>query len=91
MEYGEKRFAGNAIVNYNAMVNVPLNDLFALRATYSQSLDPGIYENIITQNKDVGDQDDERYTALKEMTLRFMTEILKAWLDILLAIVMTKV
>ena len=62
MEYGEKRFAGNAIVNYNAMVNVPLNDLFALRATYSQSLDPGIYENIITQNKDVGDQDDERYT-----------------------------
>ena len=62
VEYGEKRFAGNAIVNYNAMVNVPLNDLFALRATYSQSLDPGIYENIITQNKDVGDQDDERYT-----------------------------
>jgi len=62
VEYGKKRFAGNAIVNYNAMVNVPLNDLFALRATYSQSLDPGIYENIITQNKDVGDQDDERYT-----------------------------
>ena len=44
------------------MVNIPLNDLFALRATYSQALDPGIYENIITQNKDVGDQDDERYT-----------------------------
>ena len=62
VEYGKKRFAGNAIVNYNAMVNIPLNDLFALRATYSQSLDPGIYENIITQNKDVGDQDDERYT-----------------------------
>ena len=62
VEYGEKRFAGNAIVNYNAMVNIPLNDLFALRATYSQALDPGIYENIITQNKDVGDQDDERYT-----------------------------
>ena len=50
VEYGKKRFAGNAIVNYNAMVNVPLNDLFAIRATYSQSLDPGIYENIITQN-----------------------------------------
>ena len=62
VEYGKKRFAGNAIVNYNAMVNIPLNDLFALRATYSQALDPGIYENIITQNKDVGDQDDERYT-----------------------------
>ena len=62
VEYGKKRFAGNAIVNYNAMVNVPLNDLFAIRATYSQSLDPGIYENIITQNKDVGDQDDERYS-----------------------------
>lgn len=62
MEYGKKKYAGNSIVNYNAMVNVPLNDLFALRATYSRSLDPGIYQNIITQDKGVGDQDDERYT-----------------------------
>ena len=62
LEYGKKKYAGNAIVNYNAMVNVPLNNLFALRATYSQSLDPGIYQNIITQDMGVGDQDDERYT-----------------------------
>ena len=62
VEYGKKKYAENSIVNYNAMVNVPLNDLFALRATYSQSLDPGIYQNIITQDMGVGDQDDERYT-----------------------------
>ena len=62
VEYGKKKYAENSIVNYNAMVNVPLNDLFALRATYSQSLDPGIYQNIITQDMGVGAQDDERYT-----------------------------
>ena len=62
VEYGKKKYAENAIVNYNAMVNVPLNDFLALRATYSQSLDPGIYQNIITQDMGVGDQDDERYT-----------------------------
>ena len=62
VEYGKKKYAENAIVNYNAMVNVPLNDLFALRATYSKSLDPGIYQNIITQDMGVGDQEDERYT-----------------------------
>ena len=62
VEYGKKKYAENAIVNYNAMVNVPLNDYLALRTTYSQSLDPGIYQNIITQDMGVGDQDDERYT-----------------------------
>ena len=39
VEYGKKKYAENSIVNYNAMVNVPLNDLFALRATYSKSLE----------------------------------------------------
>ena len=46
VEYGKKKYAENAIVNYNAMVNVPLNDLFALRATYSQSLDPVSYTHL---------------------------------------------
>ena len=62
VEYGKKKYAENTILNYNAMVNVPLNDLIALRATYSKSLDPGIYQNIITQDMGVGDQDDERFT-----------------------------
>ena len=44
------------------MVNVPLNDSLAFRATYSKSLDPGIYQNIITEDMGVGDQDDERIT-----------------------------
>ena len=62
VEYGKKKYADDSILNYNAMVNLPLNDVLALRATYSQSLDPGIYQNIITNDKSVGDQDDERLT-----------------------------
>ena len=62
VEYGKKKYAENTILNYNAMVNVPLNDVLALRATYSKSLDPGIYQNIITEDMGVGDQDDERFT-----------------------------
>lgn len=62
VEYGKKKYAENTILNYNAMVNVPLNDSLAFRATYSKSLDPGIYQNIITEDMGVGDQDDERIT-----------------------------
>ena len=45
------------------MVNVPLNDNLAVRATYSKSLDPGIYQNVMTMDMGVGDQDDERYVV----------------------------
>jgi outer membrane receptor protein involved in Fe transport len=61
LEYGKKKYAPNSAVSYNAMVNVPLNDNLAVRATYSKSLDPGIYQNVMTMDMGVGDQDDERY------------------------------
>ena len=95
LEYGKKKYAPNSAVSYNAMVNVPLNDNLAVRATYSKSLDPGIYQNVMTMDMGVGDQDDERYVVTLENTKTilqgFMMERSLPWCDILLTIDMMKV
>ena len=60
---GSKKFASKAVKNLNAMVNVPLSDNTALRVVSTSSFDPGIYQNVMTGNKSVGDERDEQLTA----------------------------
>ena len=68
IEYGAKSKSDDAIQSLNAMVNVPINDKTAVRATFSSAEDPGIYQNIATERKDIGNQKDTgfRITLLHE-------------------------
>ena len=63
VEYGTKNKADDAIRSLNAMVNVPvISDKAAIRAIFSSAKDPGIYQNIATERKDVGNSEDVGYT-----------------------------
>ena len=57
--YGNKRLAEDAETTVEAMYNMPLSDILALRAVYSQVISPGIYKNIQTGNT-VGEEDDQQ-------------------------------
>ena len=59
VEVGEKEFAVENVQMYNAMVNVPLSENVALRAVASKSVDPGIYQNVMTGREGVGTQRDD--------------------------------
>ena len=61
IEYGTKSKADDSIRSFNAMVNVPITDNTAVRAIFSSAEDPGIYQNIATGRKDIGNQDDDGY------------------------------
>ena len=68
VEYGVKSKSDDSIQNLNAMINVPITDNTAFRATFSSAEDPGIYQNIATERKDIGKQEDDtlRLTFLHE-------------------------
>ena len=61
IEYGTKSKADDSISNLNAMLNVPITDKTAVRAVFSSAEDPGIYQNIATERKDIGNQNDDGY------------------------------
>ncbi len=60
---GNKTFAPKQVKNFNGMVNIPLTDKSALRIVSTSAFDPGIYQNVMTGNKSVGDERDEQLTA----------------------------
>ena len=60
---GSKKFTSKAIKNLNAMVNIPLADNLAMRVVSTSSFDPGIYQNVMTGNKSVGDEKDNQTSA----------------------------
>ena len=68
IEYGAKSKSDDSIQSLNAMINVPINDTTAVRATFSSATDPGIYQNIATERRDIGKQEDDgfRITFLHE-------------------------
>ena len=68
VEYGVKSKSDDNIESLNAMVNIPINDYSAVRATFSSATDPGIYQNIATERRDIGKQEDDsfRLTFLHE-------------------------
>jgi iron complex outermembrane receptor protein len=55
--YGEKTKASDSITRFNAMYNLPLTSVYALRMVYTSNVSPGIYKNIQT-GKTVGEEDD---------------------------------
>jgi len=67
-ELGSKSKSDVSIKSLNAMINLPITDNTAVRATFSSSEDPGIYQNIATERKDIGKQEDDsfRITLLHE-------------------------
>ena len=64
LEYSDKKLAEDSGYAYNAMVNVPLSDTMAMRAVYTSGKNPGIYQNIATGRKDIGNQDDDEYRLM---------------------------
>ncbi len=64
LEYSDKKLAEDSGYAYNAMVNVPLSDTIAMRAVYTSGKNPGIYQNIATGRKDIGNQDDDEYRLM---------------------------
>ena len=56
--YTNKNLAEDSGYALNAMVNIPLSESMALRAVMTSAKDPGIYQNVATSRKDVGNQDD---------------------------------
>jgi len=61
LEYGNKKNAEDSIRSLNGMVNVPVTENSAIRAVFSSAEDPGIYQNIATERKDIGNQEDDSY------------------------------
>ena len=61
LEYGTKKNAEDSIRSLNGMVNVPVTENSAIRAVFSSAEDPGIYQNIATERKDIGNQEDDGY------------------------------
>ena len=61
LEYGTKKNAEDSIRSLNGMVNVPVTENSAIRAVFSSAEDPGIYQNIATERKDIGNQEDDSY------------------------------
>ena len=64
LEYSDKKLAEDSGYAYNAMVNVPLSDTMAMRAVVTSGKNPGIYQNIATGRKDIGNQDDDEYRLM---------------------------
>ena len=64
LEYSDKNLAEDSGYAYNAMVNVPLSDTMAMRAVYTSGKNPGIYQNIATGRRDIGNQDDDEYRLM---------------------------
>ena len=63
-EYTNKNLAEDSGYALNAMVNIPLSESMALRAVMTSAKDPGIYQNVATGRKDVGNQDDDEYRLM---------------------------
>jgi iron complex outermembrane receptor protein len=63
-EYTNKNLADDSGYTVNGMVNIPLGDTMALRAVVTSAKDPGIYQNIATGRKDVGNQEDDEYRLM---------------------------
>ena len=63
-EYSNKNLAEDSGYAVNAMLNIPLGETMALRAVMTSAKDPGIYQNIATGRKDVGNQDDDEYRLM---------------------------
>jgi iron complex outermembrane receptor protein len=63
-EYTNKNLADDSGYTVNGMVNIPLGDTMALRAVVTSAMDPGIYQNIATGRKDVGNQEDDEYRLM---------------------------
>ena len=63
-EYSNKNLAEDSGYALNAMVNIPLSETIALRAVMTSAKDPGIYQNVATGRKDVGNQDDDEYRLM---------------------------
>jgi outer membrane receptor protein involved in Fe transport len=64
LEYSDKKLADDSGYAYNAMVNVPLSDTMAMRAVVTSGKNPGIYQNLATGRKDIGNQDDDEYRLM---------------------------
>jgi len=64
LEYLDKQLADDSGYSYNAMVNFPLSDTMAMRVVTTTGKNPGIYQNIATGAKNIGDQDDDEYRVM---------------------------
>jgi len=64
LEYSDKKLAEDTGYAVNYMVNVPLSDTMAMRAVITSAKNPGIYQNIATNRKDIGNQEDDEYRLM---------------------------
>ena len=64
LEYSDKKLAEDSGYAYNAMLNIPISDTMAMRAVVTSGKNPGIYQNVATGRKDIGNQEDDEYRLM---------------------------